>query len=123
MISKIALGELYETVDAIRVSRQMTWKAVAKESGVSESSLTRLKQRSSLSLQGFALVVDWAGLSSDLFLLRQREANTDTQVQLLKLINHDSSLSLVARQILKAAVKSAYEMAVEENHYGKSFNR
>ena len=59
---------LYAALDANRKSQDMSWRDVAKEAGVSPSTLTRMAQGKRPDVDGFAALVAWLGLSADHFL-------------------------------------------------------
>jgi transcriptional regulator with XRE-family HTH domain len=59
---------LYKALDARRKSRELSWRDVAREAGVSPSTLTRMAQGKRPDVDGFAALVTWLGVSADSYL-------------------------------------------------------
>ena len=59
---------LYAGLDARRKSKDLSWRDVAREVGVSPSTLTRMAQGKRPDVDGFAALVDWLGMPADAFL-------------------------------------------------------
>jgi transcriptional regulator with XRE-family HTH domain len=55
----------YEALDAVRQVKNLNWKQVAAESGVSASTLTRMAQGRRPDVNGLAALSAWSGLISD----------------------------------------------------------
>jgi transcriptional regulator with XRE-family HTH domain len=58
---------LYAALDAQRLARGMTWREVAREVGVSASSLTRTKEGGRLEVDGMLAMVRWLGRTAESF--------------------------------------------------------
>src|SRR5581483_3723772 len=63
----VDIDALYASLDAQRKARDLSWRQVAKEAGVSASTLTRMAQGRRPDVDGFAALVAWLGLSADQF--------------------------------------------------------
>ncbi len=59
---------LYAALDARRKSKKLSWRDLAKEAGVSPSTLTRMAQGKRPDVDGFAALVRWLGVSADQYL-------------------------------------------------------
>lgn len=59
---------LHAALDRERQSRDLSWRDVARETGVSAATLSRLAQGRRPDVDGFAALVAWLGLSADDFL-------------------------------------------------------
>lgn len=59
---------LHAALDRERHSRGLSWRDVARETGVSAATLSRLAQGRRPDVDGFAALVAWLGLSADEFL-------------------------------------------------------
>ena len=57
----------YEALDSTRRARNLNWKQVAAQSGVSASTLTRMAQGRRPDVDGLAALVSWSGLKTDDF--------------------------------------------------------
>lgn len=101
----------YAALDAQRQARQITWKQVAKESGVSASTLTRLSQGRRPDVDSMAALLAWAGLNADTFIRRHKKAPREAEslAQISVLLRADRTLSREGVIALEALVKSAYE--------------
>lgn len=58
---------LYETLDAQRQVRGMSWKEVADEIGVSASTLTRTRRGGRMEADGMLAMVRWLGRTAESF--------------------------------------------------------
>ena len=66
--ARLDVAALYAALDTQRQSRGMSWRQVAKEAGISPSTLTRMTQEKRPDVDSFAALVSWLGLSADRFL-------------------------------------------------------
>lgn len=62
-----------DAIQAVIAARDVTDRAVARATGLSPSTVTRtIRQGNSPDVEGFMRLADWAGLSLDAFIRRQR---------------------------------------------------
>jgi len=59
---------LYAALDSKRQADMKSWRLVAKEAGVSPSTITRMKEGKRPDVDGFACLVRWLGMTADQFL-------------------------------------------------------
>lgn len=59
---------LYAALDAQRKSKDLSWRQLAKEVGISPSTLTRMAQGKRPDVDSFAALVRWLGVPADEFL-------------------------------------------------------
>jgi transcriptional regulator with XRE-family HTH domain len=64
---------LYEALDAQRRSRGLSWSEVAKEVGVSVSTLTRTKLGGRMEVDGMLAMVRWLGRTVESFTFGYKE--------------------------------------------------
>jgi len=64
---------LYDALDALRRSRGLSWSQVAKEVGVSVSTLTRTKLGGRMEVDGMLAMVRWVGRTAESFTLGHKE--------------------------------------------------
>lgn len=62
---------LYAALDAERRSRSISWRQVAREAGVSPSTMTRLGNGYRPDVDAFAKLVQWLGIPADKFFVGQ----------------------------------------------------
>jgi transcriptional regulator with XRE-family HTH domain len=67
--SRLDTEALYAALDAQRQGRDLSWRQLAKEVGVSPSTMTRLAQGQRPDVDAFAALVQWLGQPADTFLL------------------------------------------------------
>ena len=60
-------GFFYD-LNTIRLKRRASWKDVAEQSRVTASSLTRLEQGKTLTVENLARLLLWSGLSFDAYI-------------------------------------------------------
>ena len=102
----------YAALDRTRTDRRLLWKDVAKQSGVSASTLTRLAQGRRPDVDSLAALVTWAGLSADEFVVRPDEADepseVDTVTKVATYLRGDRNLSPEAASALERLIDVAY---------------
>src|SRR5437879_3682384 len=74
--ARLDVDALYAALDARRRSKGLSWREVAREAGVSPSTLTRMAQGKRPDVNGFAALVSWLGMSADEFLTALHPAKT-----------------------------------------------
>lgn len=100
----------YEALDATRLARQLNWKQVAAQSGVSASTLTRMAQGKRPDVDGLAALVSWSGLKIDDFVrseTEQREAEPLAMISTY--LKADKNLTPEAAAALDQVVKATYD--------------
>ena len=103
-------GAFYEALDAARQERQLTWKQVATESGVSASTLTRMAQGRRPDVDGLAALTAWSGLKADDFV--RSDTERPRQAALAAITTHlraDSNLTHEGATALDQLIKATYE--------------
>ncbi|WP_417377273.1 helix-turn-helix domain-containing protein [Gimesia maris] len=101
----------FAVLDGHRISRELTWRQVAKESGVSASTLTRMAQGKRPDVDSLASLLAWSGESADSFMVvdgksvNKENPLTTAMAQFRK----DPRLPPEARAAIEATVKVLYE--------------
>ena len=102
-------GGFYEALDATRRARDLNWKQVAAESGVSASTLTRMAQGKRPDVDGLAALTSWSGLKSDEFVRSEtRQAEPETLAVISSYLRSDKDLSPKAAAALDQIIEAAY---------------
>jgi transcriptional regulator with XRE-family HTH domain len=96
-------------LDASRLSKQMTWKQVAAESGVGASTLTRMMQGKRPDVDGLAALLSWSGLKAEDFLEKDQENRPETLGQMTALLRADPKLSDASKLALEGVLRATYE--------------
>jgi transcriptional regulator with XRE-family HTH domain len=101
----------YRALDAVRISRRITWKVVAQESGVSASTLTRMAQGSRPDVDGLAALATWSRLDTNDFVRSQNRKLEDTEplAMISTYLRSDRHLTPEAATALDELIKATYE--------------
>ena len=100
----------YAAIERSVRSRGVTWKEVSQETGVSQTTLTRMGQGRRPDAASLAALSAWAGINPANYVARQfqRPASAETLEQVALLFRQDAQLSDAARQKLENIVEVAY---------------
>lgn len=100
----------YRVLDAERSERQLTWKDVAAQTGVSPSTLTRLGQGRRPDVDSFARLVAWGGFTADQFVCPPRHPQAGGFItNLPTYLRSDPNLDERGVQALEAIIRAAYD--------------
>ncbi len=109
--NRFDVDALHAAMDSERLSRRLTWKEVAAESGVSASTLTRLSQGRQPDVNSLAALTAWLGLSADRF-MRSGKVNqfgsASPLAQVSSIIRRDPHLSPEGSTAIDELIKAAY---------------
>ena len=103
---------LHAALDAQRRSRQLTWKDVAAESGVSASTLTRLSQGRQPDVNSLAALTAWLGMAADCFMRSNSGAKfgaPGSLAQISSIIHRDPHLNSEGVAALDEMIKATYD--------------
>jgi transcriptional regulator with XRE-family HTH domain len=100
----------YAALDAERKSRKKTWKQVAREAGISASTLTRMAQGKRPDVDSLAALVSWSGLRADDYMVRAEDAPDapDTITQVVVYLRADAHLSPEAAHAIEQVLRATY---------------
>ena len=108
----------FSALDAVRISRKLTWKDVASKSGVSASTLTRMAQGRRPDVDSLAALTDWAELDANRFLQSRKTQKKDCSEEALErvtaLFRADPNLSKQAATAIETTLKVLYGQLREE---------
>lgn len=106
----------FAALDRTRAARQLNWKQVAEQSGVSASTLTRMAQGKRPDVDSLAALVQWSGLSADPFVSSGSSAtNAEPLSQIASLLYADNSLSEDSRETMIEMITAAYARSRRSN--------
>ena len=106
------VASLFAVMDAERRARQLTWKEVATESGVSASTLTRISRGRRPDVDSLAALTIWLGVSADQFMSTksvQTFGSASSLAQITSIIRNDPHLNAESAIALEEMIKSTYE--------------
>lgn len=90
---------LYSALDAVRAERDLSWRSLAREIGVSPSLLSRIGNGLKPDADGFATIVAWLKLPAEQFFVDEdggaesEAAQPDLMAQLVPLLRARKDLS------------------------------
>jgi len=101
----------YAALDGVRRGRDLNWKEVAAQSGVSASTLTRMAQGKRPDVDGLAALVAWSGLDADDYVRSNQEDRPEAEplAMISTYLRSDRNLSPESAKALEEMVKAAYE--------------
>jgi transcriptional regulator with XRE-family HTH domain len=107
---------LYEALDAERRARNLNWKAVADQSGVSASTLTRMAQGKRPDVDGLAALTTWSGLRADDFIRSDNEAPEAQPLAMVSTyLRADKTLTDKDADALQAVIQAAYNHLINRD--------
>lgn len=98
----------YAALNAVRLSRQKTWKDVAQESGVQASTLSRIGQGANPDVNGLAALLAWSNLKAEMFIRGSAEAESEPIAKITALLRADPRLSKMNAKLIEDIVISTY---------------
>lgn len=70
----VDVGALYAALDAARTSKELSWRQLAKEIGVSPSTMTRMGNGQKPEINAFAAMVRWLNMPAEAFMIDEDTA-------------------------------------------------
>lgn len=101
----------FTALDSVRIARGANWKVVSAESGVSQSTFTRLAQGKRPDVDSLAALVGWAGLDANSFVTRPAGDSVEPEplAMISTYLRADRNLSAEAADAIDRVVKATYE--------------
>jgi transcriptional regulator with XRE-family HTH domain len=103
------INKFYLDLNTERISRGLTWKKIAEQSGVSASTLTRMRQGKRLDVDSLSALLNWSGFSIDDFVKDKTSVETNTLTNIIKCLRADTNLTVEGIAVLESIIKAAYE--------------
>ena len=100
----------YRALETVASARSKSWKQISAETGVSQSTLTRMSQGRQPDAPSLAALSAWAGLNPSDFVYadyKQKEAEPLTRIS--SVLRADPNLDKQAAETMEAIVRAAYE--------------
>jgi transcriptional regulator with XRE-family HTH domain len=111
MKGRLDVAALFSALDAARLARNLTWRAVADEAKVGASTLTRLSQGKRPDVDGTLALTRWLGMTVEDFERTQdgdAVRQPEPMAELLALLRADKNLTAEGRDMLDRLIRSAY---------------
>ena len=104
----------YSALDAERQARQLTWKLIAAQSGVSASTLTRMAQGRRPDVDSLAALLAWSGLSAKDFIRDEAGAEPEERepeplAMISTYLRADQHLTPESARALDELIKAMYD--------------
>ncbi len=103
------LEGFYSALDGTRIARGKTWKEVAAETEVSESTLSRMRTGQRPDAGSLASLAAWSGLNPANFVAGTRTESAEPLAQISAFLHSDPRLSKEGAEMIDGLVKSTYE--------------
>lgn len=84
--ARLNVGSLYAALDAERSARGISWRQLAKEVGISPSTLSRMANSHRPDVDAFVALTRWLGTPSETYLVHADEAPPDNEPDLLTVL-------------------------------------
>lgn len=116
--AKLDMEALMAALDAQRRALKISWRELARQAGVSPSSLTRMQQGKNPDVNTFASLVQWLKLPAERFMLgepRDDKQKTPTHPLAIAstLLRGKKNMTPRATKALDELVRAAYTLAKE----------
>jgi transcriptional regulator with XRE-family HTH domain len=98
----------YRAIGATASARKLTWKQVSAETGVSQSTLSRMASGRQPDAASLAALGAWAGLNPTDFVAGERRT-AEPLALVTKLLREDPNLDSHGADALESIIKAAYE--------------
>jgi len=98
----------YAALNATRLSRQMTWKDVAAETGVAASTLSRMSQGARPDVDGLAALLKWSQLKAENFIPGTSRAEAAPLARITALLRADKNLTPQNAKLMEEVVIATY---------------
>jgi len=108
MTDKFDSDAFYAALNAVRLSRQMTWKEVAEEAGINASTLSRIGHGAKPDVNGLAALLAWSNLKAESFIRGATSGEAEPLAKITALLRADPQLSPQHAQLIENIVVSAY---------------
>jgi transcriptional regulator with XRE-family HTH domain len=100
----------FSALDAVRESRDLTWRKLANDAGINQSTLTRMSQGRRPDVDSLAALLSWSGLDADKFFLKEEVGHPDAPLaEISVLLRRDPNLSSEAASAIDELVKATYQ--------------
>lgn len=101
------IAGFHAALDAQREAKGLNWKDVAKQSGVSAATLTRMSQGRRPGVDGLALLLAWSGLDASAFVPGANKPEPLAQISAN--LRADPNLRPESARALEDIIKVAYQ--------------
>lgn len=108
MADKFDSDAFYSALNAVRLSRQKTWKEVAQETGINASTLTRMSQGANPDVDGLASLLEWGNLKAEMFIRGLKNEEPHAIAKITALLRADPQLSPKHAKLIEDIIVTTY---------------
>lgn len=110
----------FNTLDAHREAKKLTWKTVAEQAQVSASTLTRIAQGKRPDVDTLAALCRWSGLSANDFIgYGEVAARPEPLAEIVAHLRADKNLKPEGAKAIEVMIRAAYEQFRKERAVGE----
>jgi transcriptional regulator with XRE-family HTH domain len=112
--TQLDVSALHATLETARKEHGISWRELARQAGVSPSTLTRMAQGKRPDVDGLAALVRWLGIPVESFIRsterprRRAQAKPETLAAITAVLRADRHLSDQDAEYIKQALEAAY---------------
>lgn len=108
--ARLDVAALYAALDQKRQSMAVSWRHVAREAGVSPSTLIRMGQGKRPDVDGLAVLLHWLGMPAESFLRTgEPPRERDTMAVISSHLRASKELSPASADALERIIRASYE--------------
>ena len=116
--AKLNVEALVAALDSKRRAKGLSWRQLAKRTGVGQSTLTRMQQGKRPDVDTFASLLQWLGMPAEDFLIaegsKSKKASEPHPVAMLSAqLRAKKELSPKALQAVEELIQAAYKLGKE----------
>ena len=98
----------YKALSATVAARNTTWKAVSEQTGISQTTLSRMSKNRQPDAESLTALSAWSGLNPVDFMTGPKH-DREPIAMVNKLLREDSNLDSAGADALEAIIKAAYD--------------
>jgi transcriptional regulator with XRE-family HTH domain len=114
---------LYAALDAVRGSRGLSWRQLAREVGVSPSTFSRIANGQKPDVDAFVALVRWLKVPAERFMIDDEQVDKeepDLMAELAPLLRARRDLNTEDRQYLEELIGAAMRRFAAERNAGEA---
>lgn len=108
MADRFDMTAFFSALNAVRAERDLSWKEVATQARVNQSTLTRIGQGRKPDVNGLAALLSWSGLKAESFIAGANSSKVEPIAAISTILRTDKSLSSNSARIIEELVASSY---------------
>lgn len=109
-------GAFYQALSATVAARGTNWKIVSEQTGVSQSTLSRMSKGRQPDAASLTVLAAWAGINPVEFTSAPKR-RTESIATVSRLLRQDPRLDKTGADALEAIIKTAYESLKRKSSY------